>query len=83
MIGFCMAAGVAVVEEVALVVEDEGEDAEQEENAEEEDAEEDEDEGEEEVWLLTVLGTERNGAAKRCQTCVALKGKRNSIVEPA
>jgi hypothetical protein len=39
--------------------------------------------GEEEIWLLIAVGSERKGAAKRCQTCVALKGKRNSIVEPA
>lgn len=30
-----------------------------------------------------VGGSGRKGAAKRCQTEWALKGKRNSIVEPA
>jgi len=30
-----------------------------------------------------VLGEVRNGAAKRVHAAVALKGKRNSIVEPA
>ena len=39
--------------------------------------------GGEEMWLLIVVESWGKGAAKRCQTWVALNGKRNSIVEPA
>lgn len=34
-------------------------------------------------WSFLVVSCERKGLARRSQTKVGLKGKRNSIVEPA